>query len=74
MNNTELLTMYRKYNPYTEAILTGKSGVLLVIDRYDVNDYGVWWTDAEHLYDETYGTSCRGTLESILHNIKDDIN
>lgn len=73
MNNTELLTKYREYNPYTEAILTGKSGVLLVIDRYGVNDYGVWWTDEEHLYDEFYGTSSRGTFEVLLENIKDDI-
>lgn len=64
---------YREYNPYTEAILTGKSGVLLVIDRYDVNDYGIWWTDEEHLYDDIYGTSVRGSLEDILHELKDEI-
>ena len=65
---------YREYNPDTEAIVTGKDNVLLVIDRYGEDDYGVWWTDEEHLYDEFYGTSCRGTLAQILSNIKDDIN
>ena len=67
------LEKYREYNPYTESIIDIGSDTLLVIDRYDVNDYGVWWTDKEHLYDETYGTSCRGTLETILHNISDDL-
>ena len=67
------LEKYREYNPYTGAIIDIGSDTLLVIDRYDVNDYGVWWTDKEHLYDETYGTSCRGTLEVILHNINDDL-
>ena len=64
---------YREYNPYTESIIKVDSGILLVIDRYDVNDYGVWWTDEKHLYDDTYGSSCRGSMESILHNIAEDL-
>lgn len=69
-----VLEKYREYNPYTESIVPGKSDTLIVIDRYGVNDYGAWWTDEKHLYDETYGTSCRGTLADILHNIKNDIS
>ena len=64
---------YREYNPYTEAIITGKSGALIVIDRYGINDYGAWWTDEEHLYDDTFGSSVRGNLDGILSELKDEI-
>lgn len=64
---------YREYNPYTESIITGKSGALIVIDRYGINDYGAWWTDKEHLYDETFGSSVRGDLGGILSELKDEI-
>lgn len=64
---------YRKYDPLNEAILTGKSGALLVIDRYGTDDFSVWWTDEKHLYDETYGSSIRGNLACILNEIKDEI-
>lgn len=67
------LEKYREYNPYTEAIL--KCGDdLIVIDRYGVNDYGAWATDEEHLYDETFGTSVRGSMETVLHDIKNCIS
>lgn len=64
---------YREYNPYTETILTDTSGDLIVIDRYGPDDFGAWWTDAEHLYDDTFGSSVRGTLEAILHELKNKI-
>ena len=64
---------YREYNPDTEAIIPGKSGDLYVVDRYGVNDYGAWRTDADHLYDETYGCSVRGTLETIMHELMGNI-
>lgn len=67
------LEEYRKHDPLNEAILTGKSGALLVIDRYGTDDFSVWWTDEEHLYDETYGSSVRGNLAGILNEIKDEI-
>ena len=67
------LEKYREYNPYTESILIYGNN-LIVIDRYGVNDYGAWVTDEEHLYDDTYGSSTRGSLESVLHDIKDCIS
>lgn len=70
-DRTDLLPKYREYNPYTEAIIEVDSDFLIVIDRYDVNDYGVWWTDEEHLYDETFGSSCRGSLDGILYELRD---
>ena len=73
MNNLPSVQEYRKYNPYTESIILGENDVVIIIDRYDIDDYGAWWTDGEHLYDETYGASCRGTFEDVIHNIKDDI-
>lgn len=63
---------YRKYNPYTEAILN-KDNYVIVIDRYGVNDFGVWWTNENHMYDDTFGCSTRGSLEAILHELKDDL-
>ena len=61
---------YRKYNPHTETIITGKSGCLIVIDRYGLDDYGAWWTDEKHLFDDTFGCSVRGTMEDIMHELK----
>ena len=65
---------YRKYDPYAETILTGKSGDLIVIDRYGPDDFSAWLTDKEHLYDETYGSSVRGNLVSILSELKDELD
>ena len=65
---------YRKYDPNAETILTGKSGDLIVIDRYGPDDFGAWLTDEEHLYDETYGYSTRGDLIGILSEIRGEID
>ena len=64
---------YRQYDPYTETILEGKSGSLIVINRYGIDDYSAAWTDRDHLYDESFGYSVRGTLKDILDEMKDDI-
>ena len=64
---------YREYNPYTETILTQEDGYAVVIDRYGPDDYGIWWTDKDHLYDDAFGASTRGSLADILHELKDDI-
>lgn len=73
MKRIPTVSEYREYNPYTDAIITTDSGYVIVVDRYDVDDYGVWWTDKDHLYDDTFGCSTRGSFESILHNLKNDI-
>lgn len=65
----DLLTKYMESNPYTEAIYE-KESCLVVIDRYGANDYGAWWTNEEHLYDDSYGDSVRGTLQDILSELK----
>ncbi len=62
---------YRKYNPNVESIIETDYGDLIVITRYGVDDYGAWWTDEEHLYDDTYGSSVRGSFESIQKEIND---
>lgn len=66
------INKYREYNPNTETIIESKSGSLIVIDRYGVNDYGAWWTDEEHLYDETYGYSTRGDFESVWSELNEN--
>lgn len=73
MNTAKLLKKYREYNPLTETILTGKSGALIVIDRFGPDDFSAWWTDEQHLYDETFGSSVRGDLGGILSELKDEI-
>ena len=67
----DLLPKFREYNPYTETIIEVDSDYLIVIDRYGTNDYGVWWTDEDHLYDDTFGSSIRGSFDSILYELKD---
>ena len=73
MDNFGLLIEHKKYDEYAVSILTGKSGDLIVIDFYGPDDFGAWWTDEKHLKDDTYGYSVRGTLESILIELKDEI-
>ena len=79
-NQTGILEMkptdidsYRKYNPNVESIITTDYGDLIVITRYGVDDYGAWWTDEEHLYDDTYGSSVRGSFEAIQKEINDTV-
>ena len=67
----DLLPKFREYNPYTETIIEVDSAYLIVIDRYGTNDFGAWWTDEKHLYDETFGSSVRGSLADILEELKD---
>ena len=64
---------YRKNEPTTEAIINGKSGSLIVLHRYGQDDYSAWWTDKDHLNDETYGSSVRGTLMQIMDEMKDEL-
>ena len=67
----DLLPKFREYNPYAETIIEVESDYLIVIDRYGTNDYGVWWTDEDHLYDDTFGSSVRGSFDGILYELKD---
>ena len=73
MKNFDLLIEYQKYDDNAVSILTGKSGDLIVIDFYGPDDFGAWWTDESHLYDDTYGSSVRGSLTDILEELKDEI-
>ena len=55
-----------------EAIIPyGNSNELLVIHRYDRDDYSVWFTDVDHLMDDTYGSSDRGSLFVIIDIIRE---
>lgn len=73
MDNFKLLIEHQKYDENAVSILTAKSGDLIVIDFYGPDDFGAWWTDENHLRDDTYGYSVRGTLEGILEELKDEI-
>lgn len=55
-----------------EKIFTGKSGATIVITRYGENDYSAWWTDEDHLNDETFGYSVRGSLNDVVAELKDE--
>ena len=61
---------YRQYDPNAEAIIEKPNGVLIVITRYGLNDYGAWWTDVNHLYVDTFGNSVRGSLADIIDKLK----
>lgn len=61
---------YRQYDPNAETILKRDDGSLIIITRYGQDDYGVWFTDADHLYDDTFGSSVRGSLADIIDELK----
>lgn len=73
MENFEMLIEHQKHDPDAVSILTSKSGDLIVIGFHGPDDFSAWWTDANHLHDDTYGYSVRGTLEDILEELKDEI-
>ena len=74
MENFEMLIEYQKYDEKAVSILNAKkSGGLIVLDFYGPDDFSAWWTDKDHLYDDTFGCSTRGSLESILEELKDEI-
>ena len=49
----------------------GDGSDLMVITRFGIDDYDVWFTDVNHLTDESYGSSARGSFASILDEIKE---
>ena len=51
-----------------ESVSKTDDGIYIHIDRYGINDYGVWFTD--DLKDDTAGCSTRGTLMDILDELK----
>ena len=54
-----------------EVVTKGKSGMHILIDRYGVNDYGVWFTDDPK--NDTSGCSTRGSLLDIFDEIKEEL-
>lgn len=54
-----------------ETTFTGKSGITIVIHRYGVDDYSVWFTDDPS--DDTSGYSTRGSFKDILKELKDEL-
>lgn len=46
---------------------------VIVITRYGNDDYSACWTDTDHLEDETYGTSVRGTCQQVFDEVNDTI-
>lgn len=58
-------------SPTIECTFKGRSCKHVSIDRYGVNDYGVWFTD--DLDDDTSGCSTRGTLKDILEEVRDEL-
>ena len=54
-----------------EVRFIGKSGVIVTIDRYGVDDYSVWVSD--DVTDSGNGCSIRGSLLAILSELKEEI-
>ena len=67
------MSKHRYNSPSIETTFTGKSGNVIVITRYNRNDYSALITDEEHLQYDSYGYSVRGTLTQILNEIKDEL-
>lgn len=55
----------------TETTFVGRSGNYVVIHRYGLNDYSVWFTDDPN--NDTHGCSVRGTLIDIIEELKGEI-
>jgi len=54
-------------------IIKAASGSIIVVNRYGADDYSAWWTDADHLDDDAFGYSVRGSLSDIMQEMKDDL-
>jgi hypothetical protein len=57
--------------PTNECTFKGRSCKHVIIDRYGQDDYGVWFTDDPT--DDTSGCSTRGSLEDIIHEVRDEL-
>ena len=57
--------------PTTECTFKGRSCNAIVIQRFGQDDYSAWYTDDPT--DESSGCSTRGDLESILHELRDEL-
>lgn len=58
-------------NVTLETTFTGRSGNYVVIHRYGVDDYSVWFTDDPS--NDAHGCSVRGTLVQIIEEMKEEI-
>lgn len=59
--------------PTIETIITGKNGSVIVVHRYGVDDFSAWFTDDNHINDEMFGYSVRGSLIQIIREINDEL-
>ena len=67
----ELNALLSALDPTTECVFKGRSCDHIVIQRFGQDDYSAWYTD--DLEDDTSGSSTRGSLESILYELRDEI-
>lgn len=51
-------------------IIGRKSGQLITVHKYGVDDYSAWWRDESDRDNETAGYSVRGTAEQIIKELE----
>lgn len=67
----ELNALLDYIGPTTECTFKGRSCNSVVIQRFGQDDYSAWYTDDPT--DDTSGCSTRGSLESILHELRNEL-
>ena len=65
--------MTTNYEPTTETVIRHPDGYVTVIQRYGVDDYGAWFTHEDHMDDETFGSSVRGSFIDIIREIREEV-
>ena len=71
MNTLHAVSGFRLSAPTTETVLCDPDGAVTVIQRYGANDYGAWFTDKDHMDDDTFGSSVRGPLLDVIDEVRE---
>ena len=59
--------------PTTESVIRKPDGSVIVIQRYGTDDYDAWFTDKDHMDDDTFGSSVRGSFVDIVKEIREEV-